>query len=226
MGKAISLFVAIALLLSSSAVWAQTDDERNMYLGLFVGYAEVPDLQMTDERETDVILNYLTVNRGETFGAKVGYLPRKEVALELEYADIRDTDADEPSAYIIYGDDVGLKGNISMTSVFLNFLVRYPHGWVHPYVGWGPGWSWVDFEDVTSTYDGPAIVFRRDQEQDDRGSAFANQVLAGLEMDVTEHTSFVLGYKYYYCRPSFDFFKVKLEYKAHLITAGFSYRFW
>jgi opacity protein-like surface antigen len=143
------------------------------------------------------------MNNGFLVGAKFGYMPkalRKILVTEIEYTFQKATIGKATSAGFIAGTDTihGFstnKLNNSGTyshSVFLNFMVRYPAGNCHPYIGFGPGLSFT------------SVFFHEEPYFGESGSDadFSWQVLAGVDFDITYYLSLGGGYKYFSVRPT------------------------
>ncbi len=218
------IFICMAFVFSSSVVMAQ--DKTGLYVGILGGTVFPADLEVTDKSPTDpVTVADQDLDNGYVFGAKVGcLLPNKMFGLELEYNYVDATDAGTQYAYTYLGFPVNLEGKISMNNLFLNLILRHPHGKFHPYIGIGPGWAWVDYDDMKLSLNiGGLNISTVPQSESD--NTFAFQVLAGVEADISPEASFVLGYKYLQCEPELSKFQVDTRYRAHMITAGLNYYF-
>lgn len=229
MKKAISIFVLLGMVLFSSFAWAQSESKSKdlgVYIGVFGGGVFPEDLEMTDTRSPYVNLGDLDLDNGYIVGLKVGYNPPtlQYLGIELEFNHIADTDAGTQYCYTTNGTRVNVEGKASISSLFLNFILRHPEGRYHPYVGVGPGWAWFDFDDVRQSFTYGGVGFTTTK-QDDSDSVFAYQILAGIEIDLIKNMSLDLGYKYYHCKPDVDKFGVDLDYSAHIATVGLKFLF-
>jgi opacity protein-like surface antigen len=133
-------------------------------------------------------------------GAKVGYIipAFNWLAVEAEYNHMFKQDIDE----------AGASGDYSADNLMANLLVRYPEGLFHPYAGFGLGCSWGKFKDSTD---------------DETVSAFAWQLMAGLNYEITKNWSADLGYRYFHSKYSKE--GADETAKDHMILIGINYHF-
>jgi len=236
----LSLFLCTSVALSQEETTAVEGEEvvveqeevasdkkgSEFYAGLFLGGAFAEDLDMTDNKDPRVDLRDLDLDPGLTAGVKlgcrIGGALRKAVALELEYNHITNTDAKSQLGFRSGGRNIDISGEIPIHSVFLNFIIRHPLGKLHPYIGVGPGWSWFKFSHIqqSANVDGFAIYGESKNATD---NTFSISALLGLEFDIADRASFVLGYKYFHVEPKLDDPGVDLIYKAHLFSCGFNF---
>ncbi|NCA82334.1 MAG: porin family protein [Opitutae bacterium] len=89
--------------------------------------------------------------------------------------------------------------HVEFQSLFLNLLVRYPDGKVHPYAGIGPGVTRcsVSFNEANLTTEGFGFAETGDD------TAFCWQAVAGVDFDVAERVVVGAGYRYFAAEPSF-----------------------
>ena len=136
----------------------------------------------------------LDVDETWVLGAKFGYtMPfAKFIALEFEYTylcpDVNRT------VFSLEGSDfTAIEGDLDVHNFMFNFIGKYPKGKIHPYLGVGIGFSYVDFSGkkqertagLTTTYSIGG---------DD--TAFTGQFLAGVNFEITKNLSVDLAYRY------------------------------
>jgi len=158
-------------------------------------------------------------------GAKAGWTPnfaKQYFTTQLEYFHVFGPNADNQAIFSDGADSLSLKFNATIDAIFLNFILRYPEGKWHPFIGIGPGWAWVKLSDIQTTVTG---VGRIDPGKvADRASQFAWQVLVGLEYDITRNWSTDLSYRYYALgKASYD--ELELDIKGQSINLGINYKF-
>lgn len=241
MKKMMVLFTVLSLGLCTSVVLAQEETTAveqeevpsdksgsEFYAGIFLGPVFAEDLDMTDTKDPKVDLRDLDLDSGLTAGAKIGCriggALRKAVVLELEYNHITNTDAKSQLGFRSGGRNIDISGEIPIHSVFLNFIIRHPLGKLHPYVGVGPGWSWFKFSHIQQSADVAGFVTYGEPKKA-TDNTFSISALLGLEIDIADRASFILGYKYFHAEPELDDPGVDLIYKAHLFTCGFNFNF-
>ena len=159
----------LAVMLCLTSVPAATAKEAGpFYVGVFGGYVMPDDL----ENSSDV-----SVEESWALGVKAGYIVPtfKWLAVELEFAYLAEQDLDQ----------AGYSGNFSANNLMLNFVLRYPEGKIHPFIGGGIGWSWGELEAT-----GPGVAI------DDDDNAFAWQLMAGVNFEITPQWSAELSYRY------------------------------
>lgn len=200
--SAFLVFCLATFLLFSSVSTAPAAEAGPFYVGVFGGYVMPNDLKIENGESWD-----LSLKSSWAIGAKVGYIfPQvKWLAAELEYFYLAKQDFDES----------GTDGDFSANNVMANLLVRYPEGKIHPYAGIGIGWSWATFKGTVS-----------DGSVDESANAFAWQILAGVNFEITPQWSADLGYRYFSSKyemgsdPSVD-----VTTKNHMILLGINYHF-
>ena len=200
--SAFLVFCLATFLLFTSVSTAPAAEAGPFYVGVFGGYVMPNDLKIENGESVDVSLK-----SSWAIGAKVGYIfPQvKWLAAELEYFYLAKQDVDES----------GANGDFSANNVMANLLVRYPEGNIHPYAGIGIGWSWATLK-ATST----------SGSIDESANAFAWQILAGVNFEITPQWSADLAYRYFSSKyemgsdPSSD-----VTTKNHMILLGINYHF-
>jgi opacity protein-like surface antigen len=194
--------ILVAFLVLASAPAATAKEAGPFYVGVFGGYVIPSDLEVSGgDINEDVKLK----NSG-MLGAKFGYIipTFKWIAGEVEYNYLFKQDVDQAD----------VSGDFSAHNVMANLLVRYPEGRFHPYAGFGIGWSYGTFKANTS-----------DLSVDDSKSAFAWQILAGLNFEITPNWSADLGYRYFQAKYSGIIEDVDVTSKNHIILIGVNYHF-
>jgi opacity protein-like surface antigen len=200
--SAVLVLCLATFLLFTSVSTAPAAEAGPFYVGVFGGYVMPDDLKIEGDGTTDVKLK-----SSWAIGAKVGYIfPQvKWLAAELEYFYLAKQDFDES----------GTDGDFSANNVMANLLVRYPEGKIHPYAGIGIGWSWATLK---GTFPDGSV--------DESANAFAWQILAGVNFEITPEWSADLGYRYFSSKyemgsdPSSD-----VTTKNHMILLGINYHF-
>ena len=200
--SAFLVFCLATFLLFTSVSIAPAAEAGPFYVGVFGGYVIPSDLKVENGGSEDVSLK-----SSWAIGAKVGYIiPQvKWLAAELEYFYLAKQDLDQS----------GVNGDFSANNVMANLLVRYPEGKIHPYAGLGIGWSWATLK-ATSP----------DGSVDESANAFAWQILAGVNFEITPQWSADLAYRYFSSKyemgsdPSSD-----VTTKNHMILLGINYHF-
>jgi opacity protein-like surface antigen len=205
----VSVLVLTGMLFFTSIPAATAAEAGPYYVGIFGGWVMPDDLKVEGPGgSADVSLK-----DSWALGIKGGYIipTVKWLAVELEYSYLAKQDIDVSRA----------SGDYSANNLMANFLVRYPEGRIHPYAGVGVGWSWGAFKGSgTATRIGTGSV-------DESDNAFAWQILAGVNFDITPNWSADLAYRYFTSKYTInsggDDFDVTS--KNHMILIGVNYRF-
>ncbi|HVO65877.1 MAG TPA: outer membrane beta-barrel protein [Syntrophales bacterium] len=193
--------ILVAFLVLASTPAAKATEAGPFYVGVFGGYVIPNDLEVSG---SDVVRFDVKMKDSWMLGAKFGYIVPtfKWVAGEVEYNYLAKQDIDV----------AGINGDFSAHNVMANLLARYPEGRFHPYAGFGLGWSRGTFK--ASTIEGSA---------DESANAFAWQILAGLNFEITPNLSADLGYRYFQSKYSLEDSDVTA--KNHIIVIGVNYHF-
>lgn len=195
-----SFFLAFGLaflIVFAIAPPASAQAENPFYVGIFGGYVIPDDLKVENGGRVD-----LELDNSWAAGAKLGYIfPMKWLAAELEYTHLGDQDFDKFS------------GDYSANNAMLNLILRYPEGRFHPYIGAGAGWSW-------GSIDASHPVLGSIDESD---NAFGWQLLAGINMQITENFSADLAYKYF--QSKYEIEDVDATARDHIVMFGLNYHF-
>ena len=243
MKELLAAFLVCSFTLFSSIALAQdTDSDKLNYVGVTAGGVFPRELE-SDERYPDRIsLSDVDLSDGFMLGVRVGHTPKKlakvggvAIAIEVEAFMIGGADIEDEYYFTHpFGSNVYLDADISVTAILLNFLARDPYGQVHPYGGWGIGWTRFEAEDATLTlepgFSWPGIGTGTNSLGDLHDDTLGFQALLGLSVDLTDTFSFDIGYRYFYAQPELELKReadidVKMTYKTHMITVGLDLRF-
>ena len=218
--KRICLVLSLLLVVFCSTVAMAAEETSGFYAGILGGYVMPTDVGVTPKNggtQPD-----LAMDNGYLAGIKVGYIPpfAKYLAMELEY-NYSTSSFDNGKQYTDQRVSYTVDGTNNMHAFFLNLKLRYPEGSFHPYIGIGPGYSWVKQGDVTVRVTGGSATMAGGT-----SSQFAYQFLAGLDYDITKNWGVGIGYKYVQIKPSFGGdLNADMDYKAHVVTLGVNYSF-
>jgi opacity protein-like surface antigen len=202
------LFTMGVFLASSSNASAQY---RPFYAGVFGGVS-IPQNMSWKSISTGQSID-LGVDNSGVLGFKGGYvLPQaRMIALELEYYHIFENN---------YGpggtSTVRESGNVYLDNFFFNFILRYPQGRIHPFIGAGIGFSTMNISNVETVR---GVTFY----QSEYSTSFAWQFLAGLNLEIAPNLSADLTYRYFGTNPSLAF--VDVEYQTSIFSAGINFHF-
>jgi len=208
------LFMILVLMGSSGSTFAQT---RPFYIGVFGG-ASIPQNMSWKSIATGQSTD-LGVDNSGVLGFKGGYiLPQaRMIALELEYYHIFENN---------YGpggtSTVRESGNVYLDNFFFNFILRYPQGRIHPFVGAGIGFSTINISNV-ETLRNPVTGREVSSYQSEYATSFAWQFLGGLNMEIAPNISADLMYRYFGTDPSLAF--VNVQYRTSIVSAGINFHF-
>jgi len=202
------IFMVVVLITSPGGAIAQT---RPLYFGIFGGYTIPQDMTWQSKTSDDSL--DLSVDNTGMIGFKLGYiLPQaRMLALEGEYYHIFEHNYGPAET-----SDVREVGDLYLDNFFFNLLLRYPKGRIHPYGGAGIGFSYFEINNL-ETFQG--ITF----EEIESDTAFAWQILAGLNFDIAPNLSADLTYRYFETDPHLSF--VDVEYRTSVISAGINFHF-
>ena len=193
--------LATFLLLTSTSI-APAAEQGPGYVGIFGGWVMPEDLGVSNGAD-------LPLKDSWTIGIKGGYIipQAKYLAVELEYAYLGTQDIDQS----------GIDGDFAASNLMVNFILRYPEGKYHPYLGVGVGWSMASFK---SSQAGVTPI-------DENDSAFAWQILVGINFEITPQWSADLAYRYFACSYSISSGANNFDLDAanHMILIGVNYHF-
>lgn len=188
------------------------------YLGIWGGYTVSPDA--TYERGPYSF--DLDVQQTWAFGIKAGFTPpqAKYFSFEFEFS-YSNPDIDR-SVFAQAGTDfISLdEANAKLYNYMFNIIAKYPEGKFHPYIGVGLGMSYVEVEGTLRARIGGTSITEYDS---DNNTAFAWQILAGVDIELTNNLVLDLGYRYFYTKPEFEV--TDIEYKTSMVTMGLKFLF-
>lgn len=244
MKELVAAFLVCLFTLFSSVALAQgTASDKLNYLGVTTGGVFPRKLDSHERYPDHISLSDVDLRDGFMLGVRVGHTPKKlarvggvAMGLEVEAFLIGGADVEDEHYYTHpIGSNVYLDADISVTAIMLNFLARDPYGQIHPYGGWGMGWTRFAMKGVELTmqpgWNWPETSTNINSQGDLDEDTFAFQVLLGLSVDLTHTLSLDLGYRYLRTEPEFEFTKggadvdVKMSYKTHMITVGLNLKF-
>ncbi|MBN1664180.1 MAG: porin family protein [Deltaproteobacteria bacterium] len=161
------------------------------YIGAFGGYTLSPDASWEDHN-----YNYdLEFDNTAILGVKLGYAPPRLrfLAFEFEYSYLN-PDMDKTVLAASGNDYTAIEGDAKLHNFMFNTIFKYPAGKIHPYGGFGIGASNFDLSlKSTSRVDGVNYSERLSAED----TVFAWQLLAGVDIDLTNNLSLDIGCRYF-----------------------------
>ncbi len=205
-------------------------ENMGFYVGVFGGYVIPQTMAITDPDDGAKYFD-MTLNNGYIIGVKSGWntsFTRGIMALEMEYNYINSNI--DNSKVIASPDNPGfyatLDGTMTIHALLFNVKGRYPQGPIHPYAGFGLGYAYSSFGDITEReVGGPGV----DTWSSQSGGGFCWQFLAGVDFDVTKNVSVSVGYKYFATKPTIgdrnDIMYIDADYRASIFTAGLTFTF-
>ncbi len=196
------LVLALSSMLFFASVPSATAAQAGpFYVGLYGGWVMPEDLEPDDGAD-------IALDDSWALGVKFGYIiPQvKWLAVELDYAYLAEQDLDR----------AGFDGDFKASNLMVNLIARYPEGKIHPYIGAGLGWSWGELQ---ATGPGTSV--------DESDNAFAWQLMAGVNFEITPQWSVDLGYRYFNAEYTFTDAGEDVDTKAanHLFLLGVNFHF-
>lgn len=208
MKKICSLIVVLVLsgmLVLTTAPAATAAEAGPYYVGIYGGWVMPQDLEPEDGDDVPLKDSW-------ALGAKFGYIipTVKWLAVELDYAYLAEQDIDQ----------AGIDGDFKASNLMFNLIARYPEGKIHPYIGAGLGWSWGALKASGSVGGITGSV-------DESDNAFAWQILAGVNFEITPQWSADLGYRYFSSKYTFSVVGEDVDFTAknHMILIGVNFHF-
>ena len=196
----IFIFVITIFVFSFNTAAAQ----QGLYVGLLGGYTFSPDASWSNDDsddEFDYNSDYdLDVQETGIFGVKFGGIappPTNFLSAELEYSYLN-PNIDRTELVTAGTDYSALEGDIKLHNFMLNIILKYPEGRIHPYAGFGIGASYFDLS-VTTTSNLDGVNYSERRSVDD--TVFAWQVLAGIDIDLTDNLLLDIGCRYFDTEP-------------------------
>ena len=230
-----SLFVFLSVPFIAVAAEGNT---LGIYVGVLGGAAIPADMNTTvTSKVTGVSFNQdISLNVGWLAGVKVGYLTpftNRILAVELEYNHI-ENGFDSGKTYQVLGVPLNFNSNVKIEAVMFNLIGRYPEGKLHPYVGAGAGYAYLQIDDIKASFAGTNVL----NASSGSDSVFAYQFLAGLDFDITKNWFAGLGYKFFHAdKASYDMSitspfatgsdagSIDVDYTSHNIVVTVGYLF-
>ncbi len=208
MKKICSLIVVLVLsgmLVLTTTPAATAAEAGPYYVGIYGGWVMPQDLEPEDGDDVPLKDSW-------ALGAKFGYIipTVKWLAVELDYAYLAEQDIDQ----------AGIDGDFKASNLMFNLIARYPEGKIHPYIGAGLGWSWGALKASGSVGGITGAV-------DESDNAFAWQILAGVNFEITPQWSADLGYRYFSSKYTFNVVGEDVDFtaKSHMILIGVNFHF-
>ncbi|NLE25303.1 MAG: porin family protein [Clostridiaceae bacterium] len=168
--------------------------QGGFYAGVFGSLVMPDDLDINDGN------GEIGLDDSFGLGIKGGFIiPQNPwLAAELEYTYLGEQDF----------DNTIVSGDFSAHNFMANLLFRYPHEKIHPFIGAGIGFS-------------KGTVEIGSWDEDD--TAFAWQLVAGVNFELAPQISLDLAYKYF--NSEYDIEDVDVEAQNHMIQVGVNYHF-
>jgi opacity protein-like surface antigen len=216
---AVFVFVIAVSILSFNTASAQVGG----YIGVFGGYTFGTDMSpryydyyYDDHYDMDVQETWV-------IGFKLGYTPPRLrfASFEFEYSYLN-PDMDSIVYSYTSKDYAKIEGDAKFNNFMFNAIVKYPEGTIHPYIGGGLGFSYVDFS-LSAKSAG------RSASNDD--TVFASQILVGVDIDLANNLSMDIGYRYFVADTNsdhdyyYEYDSTNLDYRTSIITFGLNYKF-
>jgi len=220
MKKKTALFLAAAMvLLLSGRSFAES------YVSLYAGGAFPENV---DWRDNIGIGSAGTIDLDNTpaFGAKIGHWFNEsrypflgiEVEANVHFPDWNSVTTTTAFGFPVIPTRVRVRADTTLVAGLFNVLLRYPRGPVRPYAGGGMGFAVWDIGDQSLATVG---TFRSESD-----TAFAWDIIAGLDLRLKKRVSVFGEYKYLGSNFSFpDFIGMDIDYRASLVYAGLRLRF-
>ena len=163
-------------------------------------------------------------------GVKAGYtMPQfKYISFEFEYSYLKPDI--KRSIVERYGSDyIAVEGDVKLNNFMINVIGRYPRGRFHPYIGAGFGFSYSDMSaQATQRISGVTTSAPVGKTY----TSFSWQLLTGVEIDIINHLSADIGYRYFATQIEFEnspdiYFEnsTKVDFTAHMIAIGLKFLF-
>ncbi len=225
-GSATVLFLAALISLTPFNA-AMASETGPLYVGITGGYTLGSDLEYTESYYPSYDLD---IQNTWALGAKIGYtMPfARAIALEFEYLYLG-PDVDQ-TALTSAGDDFyAMEGDLDVHNFMFNFIAKYPEGRFHPFLGFGLGFSQVDFScRGTERFEGKMYTYSISYDD----TAFAWQILAGVNFEINRNLSVDLAYRFFMTDTDDDYedyyyhyYGTELEIQSSIVTVGLNFHF-
>ena len=231
-GSAAVLFLSVFLVLAPAG-HSVAAEAGPFYMGVFGGHTFGSDMELKGHHY-DYYSGDLDIQDTWVAGAKFGYtMPfAKYLAAEFEYKYFG-PDIDRTVLYSSGSDFRAIEGDADVHSFMFNFIAKYPEGKVHPFVGVGVGFSYVD---VSATATSRKSGVTSSYSVSDDKTAFAWQLLAGINFEINKNFSVDLTYRYFMTSSDdddydddyyyYDHYRgIETEIKSSIVTIGLNYHF-
>lgn len=217
--------MALALFLSVGSAFAA--ENMGFYVGISGGYV-IPQTMTISDPDGGATYMDMNLENGYFVGVKSGWntpFTQGIMAMEMEYNYIRNEIDNDKIVPYNHGYAT-LDGTMTIHALLFNLKARYPQGRVHPYAGFGLGYAYSSFGDITERQvGGPGVEIWNSES----GGAFCWQFLAGVDFDIMPNLSAGIGYKYFATKPTIgehsDDIYVDADYRASIITLGLTFTF-
>jgi opacity protein-like surface antigen len=205
----VAFFMMLLLIAPAGNAYAQ--QKLGFYVGAYAGYVSPQDMHW-DVNTAGVSFDVDTDSTG-IIGGKFGWVPPAAEYLALE-VDLNYTLESNYGPTTVSG--VTESGDIYLSNILFNLLLRYPEGRFHPYIGAGIGFSYFNIEGFETVGGRSYYTYEDDY-------TFAWQFIAGVDFEVAPNWSVDLTYRYFGTNPSLLY--TDIEYQVSIITAGFKFHF-
>ena len=226
-GRILAAGLLVAPLMSSNALG---DDTRTEWYGSFTGLHNVPsDSEAELGTRLGTIAGDIELSDGTAFAIAVGFETEggQQVELEVAYrsSDIEGASNARLGAMAIPSVAYTLTGDVDTWSLMVNARHLFDVGPVRPYIGGGLGFARHDGTAALAIQPIPPLVpvpFGGEESGDDTVLAF--QLMAGVELDLTENTLLFGGYRYM-GTADLEIERLTASYSVQAIEAGIRIRF-
>jgi opacity protein-like surface antigen len=191
------LFLFVILSVPFSAL-AEEGNNLGLYVGVLAGVSIPADMNTNITGKTPAAFSVnqdISLDTGWLAGAKVGYLTpftKRILAVELEYYHVGNG-FDSGKTYPALAS-LKLDGNVNIDTVMFNLIGRYPEGRIHPYVGGGVGYAYLQVDKIKGSLAGTDLL----NASSGSDNVFAYQILGGVNYDITKNWFAGLEYKFFH----------------------------
>ncbi|MEI6315564.1 MAG: outer membrane beta-barrel protein [Syntrophus sp. (in: bacteria)] len=224
------LVIGLFILSASSAIAqdVQSSGRPQWSVGIQGGMVFPSQYTLDDKVPPYGQLSDMKANNSLLLGVKAGWTPnllQQYFTTQLEYFHVFGPNADNQVVGSQSGETGSLQFNTTIDAIFVNFILRYPNGRWHPFVGIGPGWAWVKLSNAQATLtDGTqdSTVSDRYSQSDNK---FAWQAFVGLEYDIMRSWSADLSYRYYAVNTTTYGDQLGLNARGQSVNLGINFKF-
>ncbi|MDX9786476.1 MAG: outer membrane beta-barrel protein [Desulfobacterales bacterium] len=229
MKKLNSVFSVVVFVITISVFpFNMTSAQTGWYMGMFGGVTVSPEVSQGYDYYDYYYNDRYDIDVDETWviGFKFGYTPPRLrfASFEFEYSYFN-PDVDGTVWPFDSWDYVQIEGDTTFHNVMFNGIAKFPEGKIHPYLGVGIGFSYIDTSVSTSS------IGRFDSNDD---TVFAWQILGGVEIDLINNLSLDIGYRFFAAESDLDddyydyyyeYDRKDFDWETSIITFGFNYKF-